>query len=358
MLLDTALSENQKEYLSLIKESSFKLLRVINDILDFSKIAAGRLEFDNVSFSIKDAIKKSISISEPAAKDKNLRILTEISDSIPQTVIGDSERLQQVILNLLSNSVKFSEDSDIIITVKPVMQSEEKIKLEFRIKDSGIGIGEDVKKILFQPFFQGDSSFSRRFGGSGLGLAICKNLVEMMQGEIGVESETYTGSEFYFTAEFQIQKPQISTLNDIQMDNKKSVLKYEGNTYKILVVEDEIINQKLVRKILEKYGHTVTICGNGAEAIESFSNSKFDVILMDIQMPVMNGIEATLIIRKAEKKTGSYIPIIAMTANAFASDKEKCFDVGMDEFISKPININEMMYKIHTKIESSRSYKL
>ncbi len=358
MLLDTNLSENQKEYLDLIKESSFKLLRVINDILDFSKIAAGRLEFDNVSFSIKDAIKKSISISEPTAKDKNLRILTEISDSIPETVIGDSERLQQVILNLLSNSLKFSEDSDIIITVKPLKQNEERIKLEFRIKDNGIGIVDEVKRTLFQPFHQGDSSFSRRFGGSGLGLAICKNLVEMMNGEIGVESEPYIGSEFYFTAEFQMQKPQINTLNEIHMDNKKTIKKYEGKSYNILVVEDEVINQKLVRKILEKYGHTVLVCSNGAEAIENLSLNKYDVILMDIQMPVMNGIEATVRIRKSEKKTGAYIPIIAMTANAFVSDKEKCFDVGMDEFISKPININEMMYKIHTKIESSKSYKL
>ena len=354
MMLDTEISDTQKEYLELIKESSNKLLRVINDILDFSKIAAGRLKFDNVNFSVKDAVKKCITTVELAAREKHLIINSVISDSIPPYVVGDSERLQQVLLNLLSNAVKFSENSDILISVNNIKQAGDKIKLEFKIKDNGIGISEETAKTLFKPFSQGDSSFSRKFGGTGLGLAICKNLVEMMNGEIGLNSNLNIGSEFYFTAEFLLQKAQINSSNDSSMDIKKPVNIHEDNTYNILVVEDEVINQKLVRKILEKYGHSVTVCGNGSEAIEHLAKNKCDIVLMDIQMPVMNGIEATVRIRKSEKRSGRHLPIIAMTANAFMSDREKCFDVGMDEFISKPININEMMFKIHSKVEASQ----
>ncbi|CAN5670443.1 hypothetical protein BH10BAC5_BH10BAC5_14580 [soil metagenome] len=357
MMTETSLTENQKEYLDLIKESSSKLLRVINDILDFSKIAAGRLEFDSLNFSVKEAVIKSIQTVELAAKDKGLKIRTVISDSIPELVTGDSERLQQVLLNLLSNSIKFSANSEVVISVNTIKQQEDKIKLEFRVKDHGIGISEAEQKLLFQPFVQADSSYSRKFGGTGLGLAICKNLVEMMKGEIGLESKSLIGSVFYFTAEFLLQKPQIVSLEPMTIKKNQSASPQESVKYNILVVEDEIINQKLVRKILEKYGHTVLVCSNGAEAIENLGKDIYDVVLMDIQMPVMNGIDATLHIRKSEKKSMKHIPIIAMTANAFVSDKEKCFAVGMDEFISKPININDMLQKIHSKVSEAASRK-
>ena len=353
LMQDTPLSETQKEYIDLIRSSSSKLLRVINDILDFSKLAAGKLTFECNNFNLKEAITKSIQIIEPSAKDRGLKIISDIPDELPEIISGDAERLQQVFLNLLSNSVKFSENSDIIFSVKIRSVDSEKIKLKFSIKDSGIGISTDAQKLLFKPFVQGDTTSVRKYGGTGLGLAICKDLVEMMNGEIGVESEPDKGSVFSFTAEFLLNKPQINSNKDITMIKNNSGDEKTGESYNILVVEDEVINQKLVKKILEKYGHTVLVCSNGAEAIENLDTLKFDIILMDIQMPVMNGIEATIRIRKAEKKTKKRIPIIAMTANAFLSDKEKCFSVGMDEFISKPININEMLQKINMKISEA-----
>ncbi|MCK5876719.1 MAG: response regulator, partial [Candidatus Marithrix sp.] len=331
LLADTKLTQEQRKYFNYIEESSEDLLSIINDILDFSKIEANKLEIEAVPFSLDEILSKLTALFKIQIKEKGLLLEIIIDKGIPH-LIGDPLRLVQILANLITNAIKFTEQGSIIVKIKLLSLGEQQVKLHFVVKDTGIGISQEVIPRLFSAFIQADGSTTRKFGGTGLGLTICKRLVTLMGGEILVESQLNEGSSFNFTITFGIQteksKPVIKTSNNITTITL-------ANEVKVLLVEDNPINQQLAKKIIENKGITVQVANNGEEAVSIVSETKFDAILMDIQMPKMGGYEATNLIRLKYPD----IPIIAMTANVMTSDKEKCLQAGMNDYISKPIEI-------------------
>ena len=484
LVLDSDLTDEQREHLSLAKESTYALLGVINDILDFSKIEAGKLDLDPIEFSLSATIGEALRSIAMRGQEKGLEIVYEIDESVPDKVIGDPGRLRQILLNLLSNSIKFTHTGEVALSVSLEWNSATQMKLMFAVRDTGIGIAPEKQELIFGAFSQADGSTTRRFGGTGLGLSISKQLVTMMGGRIWLESELERGTTFYFTAQFGnvteeagCEKPTGAVVNlenvkvlivddnatnrsvlnrvlerwhmrcasadgglaalqlldheafdvmllDVTMpemdgftlaerilerwpDSKmkivmltssgqrgdavrcrnlkigaylnkpinnldllqtlqtfraqtssavegaipplitrhalreQTVLRKATRSLRVLVAEDNQINQKLAKRMLEKMGHQVTTVANGLLALESFKNQPFDLILMDVQMPEMSGLEATVAIRNWEG-TGTRIPIFALTANAMASDREDCLRSGMDAYISKPILVDEL----------------
>lgn len=343
LTLMTDLTEEQKEYLNIVKSSTGALLRVLNDILDYSKIEAGKINLENMPFNIKNTVDEIVSLFYVGAKQKNLSINIVLDDKIPETLVGDSVRLRQVLSNLVGNSVKFTIKGGIVLNISIESWYEDKIKLKFVITDTGIGIADDKVKMLFKRFSQVDDSYTKQFGGTGLGLAISKMLIEMMGGEIGVDSKEGVGSSFFFTAIFGLQKGYLSM--------EKRSTEYEElksdkipNLKKLLLVEDDLVSRNLVNIVLKKNGFIVVDAENGVEAVSAFEKGKFDLILMDINMPLMDGFTAASVIRGKEE---SHTPIIAMTAYALSGDRQKCIDAGMDDYISKPVDINEMIQKVN-----------
>ncbi len=490
LVLDTDLTDEQREHLSLAKESTHALLGVINDILDFSKIEAGKLDLDPIEFSLSATIGEALRSIAMRGQEKGLEIVYEIDESVPDKVIGDPGRLRQILLNLLSNSIKFTHTGEVALSVSLESNAATQLQLKFAVRDTGIGIAPEKQDLIFGAFSQADGSTTRRFGGTGLGLSICRKLVTMMGGRIWLESELERGTTFYFTAQFgnvtdqaDWEKPVNAIVNlenvkvlivddnatnrtvlsgmlerwhvhcasadggpaalqrleheafDVMLldatmpemdgftlaerilerwpDSKmkivmltslgqrgdavrcrslkigaylnkpvnnldlletlrrfraqtssaveraipqlithhaireQTVLRKATRSLRVLVAEDNQINQKLARRMLEKMGHHVTTVANGLLALESFKNQPFDLILMDVQMPEMSGLEATVAIRNWEG-TGPRIPIFALTANAMASDREACLRSGMDAYISKPILVDELFDAIET----------
>ncbi len=480
LMYDTGLSNEQREYLDMIKKSGDSLLDVINDILDFSKIEAGKLDLEPIDFSLRDNLGDALKTLAVRAHKKNLELIYSVSHDIPDLVVGDPGRLRQIIINLIGNAIKFTEKGEVFVDVKSESQTDGKINLQFTVKDTGIGIPADKQEKIFQSFSQADGSTSRRFGGTGLGLTISSRLVSMMGGKIWVESEIGAGSAFYFTATFGIgegafekpfktelldvrglsvlvvddnetnrrileevllqwkMKPKTAEsgnaacrvfktameqsdgfdliITDIQMPamdgfelvrrikeeddekippiivltsagsrgdsarcrelgisgyltkpikqselldtimtvlgNKSSngkpplvtrhKLRESSKRLNILLAEDNEVNQKLMIRMIKRWGHGITIADNGREAVRMSEEQNYDVVLMDIQMPEMDGLEATKAIREQEEKTGGHIPIIAMTAHAMKGDKERCLEAGMDDYLTKPVQIKEL----------------
>jgi PAS domain S-box-containing protein len=482
LLLDTDLTVDQKDYLGLVKNSTDSLLEVINDILDFSKIEAGMLEFENVSFNLRDSLGDSMSLLALRAHEKGLELAYYVHNDVPDALIGDPVRLRQVFTNLANNAIKFTEEGEVLLEVVVESREEDAVALHITVKDTGIGIPRDKQQSIFDPFSQADGSTTRRFGGTGLGLAICTQLVEMMCGRIWVESETGVGSTFHFTASFGVQKVMeerhpaslselhglevlvvddnttnrrileqmlinwnmvptavesaeiaLNTLensmesvgfsliiSDVHMpemdgfqmverirtrdgfesipiimltsavqrgdaarwreldvsayltkpvkqsglldtilgvlgdspacDDDSSSPDYDpapknqeaAASMHLLLAEDNMVNQRLAVRLLERRGHTVKVAENGRIAVEMLENEPFDLVLMDVQMPEMDGFEATIAIRNSERLTGQHIPIVAMTANAMKGDRERCLQAGMDAYISKPIDPQEL----------------
>lgn len=484
LALGTPLNEQQREYIESIKTSSQDLISIINDILDFSKIEAGKMSLVSLPFSLRDSVSKVASNLSVQAQAKGLELIYYVDDDTPDLLIGDSGRLRQVMINLLGNSIKFTEQGEILLSVKAETLPGLKLKLYFSVKDTGVGIPEEKLGTIFQAFEQVDSSSTRRFGGTGLGLAVSSQLCQIMGGKIWVESQVDKGSVFHFTVimgfepheklsslpsqsanplkdlsvlvvenNLTIQKilkhaltrseilvkfaedgagalavlaeakengkpfdfvfidmslPSVTGIElareiknwsaaptskimllvpkDFSSDRRKLqelnvtgfvskpintdelinlLLKEVRDSFKddsgpdrvvtpshakdpqknlnILVAEDNLINQKLATYMLTNLGHKVVIAANGREALDKYKTSDFDVILMDVQMPVMDGFEATSLIRQAEKGTGKHTPIVALTAHAMKGDRERCLDAGMDDYISKPINHKELM---------------
>lgn len=348
LLLDTNLAEQQKYFAETIRISGESLLVIINDILDFSKIEAGKLDLDNAVFDLYSCIESTANLFYSKALEKKLSFRYTIQDKVPRMVKGDITRLRQILVNLLGNAIKFTHEGEILLFVS---YKEKKIlhhEILFSVKDTGIGISHDKIEYLFETFSQVDSSTTRKYGGTGLGLAITKKLVNLMGGSIKVESEKGKGSTFSFSLPFEIlegkkakrKKKQI--LFDPEMAQKLPL--------KILLVEDNITNQKLTLFMLERMGYTAQVVGNGIEAIEALRFQAYDVILMDIQMPEMDGIEATKQIRSLP--LDKQPRIIAMTADAMVEQQEHCFDVGMNDYISKPVRIHELA-KILLKCKDS-----
>jgi len=348
ILEGTELNEKQRELTDIIVSSGENLSNIINDILDFSKIESGQVKLENIEFSLLKTVKSVVNLHKFNAEKKGLELKFKIGKNIPDKLIGDPFRLTQVITNLVSNGLKFTDKGSLTINVKSVAEADKSIKLLFSVIDTGIGISEEGKEKLFKEFSQTDNSTSRKYGGTGLGLAISNNLILLMGGEIGVKSVIGKGSEFWFTITYAYPKKK-----DGVIKKKISAEEFEipGNT-KILYAEDNLINQKITAMMLQKLGITCDIAKNGLEAFEMYKEKEYSLIFMDMQMPVLDGLESTKAIRKYEQQIKALNPIyiVAVTANTFSSDKETCIEAGMNDFISKPFKETDIKDKIRNAI--------
>lgn len=339
LLLDTVLSSEQRDYLKTIKESGDCLLAIINDILDFSKIEAGKLKLETTEFRLKDVMRESVGMITDAAHRKGIELRTEFVPDLPFVLLGDPVRLKQILLNLLSNAVKFTEAGTIQLCASlDPHAAPGRAMLRFSVTDTGIGISPEALRRLFRSFTQADSSTTRKYGGTGLGLAISKRLVEMMGGAIGVESEPGRGSTFWFTVDLCIVETASLVAPAACPDPILHSLGQESRSRgRLLLAEDNPINQKVALHLLARLGYAVDLAQNGAEVVEMVQRRPYDLLLMDCQMPVMDGLEATKAIRKLDSWV-SRIPIVAVTANALAGERDKCLAAGMDDYVSKPVS--------------------
>lgn len=337
VLLRTDLTEKQQEYLSAIELSGNSLIVLINDILDLAKVDAGKMKFEQTPFNIASSISAMLHLFEPKIQEKNLILIKEYDSKIPKVLIGDSVRLHQIILNLVSNAVKFTSHGKITVSVKLIKEDDEKAVIKFSIKDTGIGMEEAKIDSIFENFQQATSGTSRIYGGTGLGLAIVKQLVESQQGSVHVKSKINEGSTFSFVLSFS------KTDAEFEIETEASEPNTKMGKLKILVVEDIPLNQLLMKTLLEDFGFELDIASNGKIAIEKLQNTAYDLILMDLQMPEMNGFEATEFIRN---EMNSKIPIMALTADVTTTDLAKCKAVGMNDYIAKPVDDS----MLHTKI--------
>lgn len=338
LLKFSKLSYEQNEDVLMIEESSNHLLELINDILNLSKIESGKVELKCKRFNFMEQMEFVIKDLTLLAKDKDLEILYYIDPFINKEFIGDNFRLKQVLNNLISNAVKFTEHGHIFFKVKQISKNIDETKLEFKVEDTGKGIKEDFKINIFDKFAQEESNYTKNYGGTGLGLAISKELAQMMGGDIVFESEVGKGSKFYFTVVFKNITYEDYNINNKNVHSNKENI--EDKT--ILVVEDNDINLKIAVAFLKQLKYKCVISHNGQEAIDYLEENKVDIILMDVQMPILDGCDATKIIRNKESKTGEHIIIIAMTAYAMDGDRKKFIDCGMDDYISKPFNIETL----------------
>lgn len=345
LLYHTSLNPEQSDYVETIKISGENLLNVINDVLDFSKIESGKLELDPHDFNLQQCMEEVIHMFSGKAAQLDIKLTYQIDQQIPLQLTADSLRLKQVLINLVGNAMKFTAQGEILLGVSLLQKENDLYTLGFEVKDSGIGIPSDRLSRLFKAFSQVDSSTTRRYGGTGLGLAICERLVHLMNGTIAVKSQLGTGTSFNFTIETLVSKQmnEADALPALPVEKPKGLLNEnfaENNPLNILVAEDNIINQKLIIRILSKLGYHPVLAENGREVLLLISQHTFDVILMDIQMPEMDGLEATAAIRN----TGSQQPFIAaMTANAMQEDKDECLRIGMNDYLSKPIHIEKLL---------------
>ncbi|WP_413582412.1 ATP-binding protein [Bdellovibrio sp. HCB288] len=339
----TPLNSRQQDYFETIKTSSNALLSLINEILDLSKIESGKLQLEETNFELSSLVRSAVSIVEYSARMKNLEIKIEIDPTVPEFLTGDPLRLRQVLLNLINNAIKFSEQGTIKVRITPKgPDAEGSMHLLFEVIDQGVGFDDDTRKKLFKSFTQGDSSTTRKYGGTGLGLAISKQIVEMMRGKIDVDSVKGIGSRFYFDVNLGVPSTD-ATIS--RMANLKPTSMIRGH---ILIAEDNLINQKVVSEMLATMGCTSRTAENGNAAIAALLSEKFDLVLMDAQMPILDGYEATRRIRKGQAGDDNRaIPILATTANAIKGDIEQCLESGMNDYISKPISYNDLMFKIN-----------
>jgi signal transduction histidine kinase/HD-like signal output (HDOD) protein len=336
LALDTELDAEQREFLDIIGASAQGLLTVINDILDFSKVESGKLVLEAVAFRPRQCLADCVRLLEPRARQKGIALALDVSADVPEVVVGDPTRLGQIVINLVGNALKFTERGDVVVRVSLAAcgvasdaTPQAAIDLHFAVRDTGIGIPADKLGTIFRPFEQADGSTTRKYGGTGLGLTISQRLVEMMGGRMWVESEAGRGSTFHFTARLAAAGPAANPALELEPATERPPLR-------ILLAEDNLVNQRVAVRTLEKRGHTVRVASNGREAVEAWQGARFDVVLMDVQMPEVDGFEATAAIRAREDSTGRRTPIIAMTAHAMKGDRERCLAAGMDDYVTKP----------------------
>lgn len=332
LLFAMTMTEAQREHLQGIRISADALLSLINDILDLSKIEADKMDFEIANFNLHQVVVDSISVATTAAKEKGLKIKYEIDANLPPWFLGDAAKLKQVLINLLGNAVKFTHEGYVSVNVKPLPSDFFPYTIEFEVTDTGIGISEDGRGKLFEPFTQGDNSTSRKYGGTGLGLSISKKLIEKMDGFIEVESHLGKGTRFWFRLPLEKGKEVVEEISLLSTKLNPLI-----RAMKILVVEDNAINQRVALGTLKNMGLSGQAVGNGLEALQILKQLKFDLVLMDCHMPEMDGYEATIRIRNSEDPAIQKIPIIAMTANVMQGDRERCLSVGMNEYVSKPL---------------------
>jgi len=338
LLADSDLDPEHRDLVSFIKTSADHLLTVINDILDFSKIEAGMMIIEETPFELRQTIRDIHFLSGNLARDKNLDLDFEVDAEVPHSVIGDEVRIRQILINLVGNAVKFTETGSIRLSVTSVTSGDTAPHLRFAVTDTGVGIAPDKQAQVFKQFTQADSSTTRSYGGTGLGLAICQQLVELMDGQIGVESSEGQGSEFWFVLPLSAAEaePQTQSTYGKVVSSAKSSFKLPTRC-EVLLAEDNPVNQIYARKVLEKLGVTVDLASNGKEAVAKVQQKHYDLVLMDCQMPVIDGYEATRMIRNLGGRFAE-LPIIALTAFALAEDREVCLAAGMNDYVTKPVS--------------------
>ncbi len=340
VLLDTSIDAQQRDYLSMVSQSADSLLRLLNDILDFSKVEAGKLSIEPLEFSPREVVLETVRSLTVSAKDKGLSLYCTIADEVPHQVVSDPVRLRQVLVNLIGNAIKFTDQGSVQVYVDGLRLDDGRWRLRFSIRDTGIGIPEDDLAQIFEAFAQADTTMTRRFGGTGLGLAISTQLVELMGGKIEVESTDGEGSTFTFeiVCDAAPDADRPAATENADEDASSDAL----TSKRVLLAEDGIVNQKLATILLEQAGHRVVVVDNGRAAVEAVETDEFDIVFMDVHMPDMDGLEATRRIRERERETGTHVPIVAMTADAMHGDRERCLRAGMDGYIAKPIGPTDL----------------
>jgi signal transduction histidine kinase/DNA-binding response OmpR family regulator len=358
IVLDTELTLDQRECLETVKFSADSLLTVVNDILDFSKIEAGKIDLEVIDFNLRDCVQDAMKMFALRAGEKGLALLCDLAPTLPEMVRGDSGRLRQIILNLVGNAIKFTNNGEVALKAELESREHDELTLRFTVSDTGIGIPQEKLESIFSPFTQADSSTTRKYGGTGLGLTISARLASMMGGRISVESEIGRGSRFclFVRMEALAKTIESDTIAVLESSSSEEALPREVTArrgLRILLAEDNRVNQAVASRILAKLGHILVIANNGLEAIEQLKQQAFDLVLMDVQMPEMDGILATKVIREQEKSTHGHIPIIAMTAHAMTGDRARCLAAGMDGFVAKPINPEEVDAAILTALNDA-----
>lgn len=344
MLNQSPLNEKQREYASAIQQSSKFLLAIINDILDFSKIEAGKVVIENEPFNLKELLDNIYQLYQSKANEKSLKFILNVDPAIPHYVSGDSLRLNQILLNLISNAIKFTDMGKVEVEAKLVDKKGDLTLVTFHVRDTGIGISKDKVKSIFESFYQIENHFNKRQQGTGLGLSIVKRLVELQNSQVHVDTVPGKGSDFYFTLRYET----VDTKRYINESRHEKLVLYRLNDCRILVAEDNRVNQLLTKDLIESWGARVDVAENGELTLAKLKHQPYDMILMDLHMPELNGFETTEIIRKFFPEKLSHIPIIAITANVLQSDREKCLSVGMNDYITKPFQaaeLNHLLWK-------------
>jgi len=340
LLLGTTLDADQRSHAELIRRSGETLLRLVDDILDFSKVDAGRVELEHAPFALHDVVHQVARLAGSRADEKSVAMVVDLAEDCPNWVLGDQVRVVQVLTNLVGNAVKFTEHGSVRVSATFADD-----RVTFTVDDTGVGIPRDVQRRLFQPFRQADSSTTRRFGGTGLGLAISARLVELMGGSIGFRSELHLGSSFWFTVPLEVTSSSSKRRRTPQAIVPLAVGR------KVLVAEDNPVNQHFARLVIEAMGCQVVVVGDGRQALERVLRERWDLVLMDCQMPVMDGFEACRRLRAA----GIDVPVLAMTANAMEGDEQQCLDAGMDAYIPKPIRPPELQQHVRDALDRRHS---
>jgi signal transduction histidine kinase/CheY-like chemotaxis protein len=342
LLGDTTLNDLQRSYVETVKESGNGLLTIINDILDYSKIEAGKLQLEHIPFDLRHLLEAKMILLRGRAKQADLTLTSRVDPALPSMMVGDPNRLGQILINLIGNAIKFTEKGSIKVEVEvdPASSTPAACRFTLRVTDTGIGMTPPQKEKLFQPFTQADGTTARRFGGTGLGLSICKRLIDEMNGSIGAQSTLNKGSVFFFSLCLNT-----SSEKAVKRPKPPASRKYPGR--RILIVDDNLVNQTLAMVMLEKLGCTSHTVSNGQEALDTLLKTAYDLVLMDCQMPVMDGFEATRMIRDRESERGPHLPIIALTASALHEDAKRCIRSGMDGFLTKPIKQDRLAATLH-----------
>ena len=347
LALETPLSPVQREYMETVKMSGDSLLTVINDILDFSKIEAGKMDLEAIDFNLRDRLETALTMLSVRADEKGLELSFDIAPEVPKVMRGDFNRLRQVVTNLVGNAIKFTEVGKVMLKVQVEADEATHRTLHCTVSDTGIGIPADKQQVIFVPFSQVDSSTTRKYGGTGLGLTISRHLVEKMGGKLWVESEVGRGTQFYFTV-------RLGTSEKTIKEGTARFSEHPKDFFRVLVAEDNLVNQRITSRLLEKRGHRVVVVANGREALEALKKENYDLVLMDVHMPEMDGLEATAAIRQREKETGFHQPVIALTASV---DRARCLAAGMDGHLEKPIKLQELDELLETQLAHPRKVR-
>jgi signal transduction histidine kinase/ActR/RegA family two-component response regulator len=350
LLLETDLTADQRDSLLMVHKSAQSLLRIINDILDVSKIEAGHLGIEPFPFALRDNLSACMSTLAFRTREKDLDLTYDVADDLPDALVGDWTRVQQILINLVGNAIKFTNAGGIRVRVGVDRRDADEVRLHISVADTGIGIAPERQAAIFDAFTQADGSTTRQFGGTGLGLTISRRLAEMMGGRIWVDSTPGKGSTFHVIVAMQVDEADVRPQATVAAPEPPMPQRLN-----ILLAEDNAVNELLARRLLEKHGHSVRTVASGRDAVTASATARFDVALMDLHMPEMDGFEATAMIRNREKTTGARLPIIALTANAMTGDEQRCLTAGMDGYVAKPIALDKLLGEIRRVLAADYS---